>query len=114
MGLQPESWRTDNFKECFCLQSRCDIGASGRNCDFSLWDQRLDVRKEELEKVTRLRSYVPVPDGLTTPYWTVWGIHKSRTCVSLLCLAPGGVLFFGVCALLSPGTVNAQINECRL
>lgn len=45
-GPQPEAWRADSFKEYSCLQSRCDSGTSGRNCDFSLWDQRLGVRRE--------------------------------------------------------------------
>lgn len=40
--------------------------------------------KEERQKVPWLRSHVPVPDGVTIPYLTVWGIHKSRTHVLFL------------------------------
>ena len=70
--------------------------------------------KEERWKVARLRSHVPVPDGMIIPYLMVWGSHKSRAPVSLLCrLAPGGILFTGVHTLSSPGTVNAQTNEWK-
>ena len=66
-GPQSEDWRKDGFKEKFCLQSNT-IGASGRNCDFSLWDLSLkgrrDLEYQERVKEASLRSQAPASDGM--------------------------------------------------
>lgn len=47
---------------------RCDIGASGRNCDFSLRDLNLKGRRDlgcqERVKEASLRSQAPASDGV--------------------------------------------------